>query len=42
MEQPPSKRIWLTAEDVLLDIEGDDDEPIMPESDDVFKDIVCN
>ena len=42
MEQPAAKRARLSAEEVLLELEDDDDEPMFPGSDDEFEDLVCD
>ena len=42
MEQPAAKRARLSAEEVLLELEEDDDEPMFPGSDDEFEDLVCD
>ena len=41
MEQPAAKRAQLSAEEVLLELE-DDDEPMFPGSDYEFEDLVCD
>ena len=42
MDQPAAKRVRISVEEVLLDLEDDDDEPMFPGSDDEFKDLVCD
>lgn len=41
MDEPVAKRARLSMEDVLIELDNDDDEPMMPGSDDKFKDILC-
>ena len=42
MDEPAAKRSRLSVEEVLLDMEDDDDEPMFPGSDDEFEDLVCD